>query len=578
MHAECAILYGKLEEHEKALKILVHKLKDYTAAETYCLVNAKDGAYKRKLFHILLSVYLDPSYEKKDTLIAPAIALLNSNVAEFDSVKVLQLLPENWSVGLLSQFLSRSVRRSMNLCRTKKIERMLARWEALQMKHNCIDLQKESVCMTEDRLCAVCNRTFHDSTFLRYPNGVITHIHCAKNRNVCPFFFQCFPSLFSLHLFLCFLLSSFLPLPTSIFLFSSLPLPILLLLFYFSCSFRSFLLLLHRVFPLLSSPSPPPLSAPFFSFSTASFRSFLLLLLLFPLLSSPPPPLSAPFFSSSSSFRSFLLLLLLLFSLLSSPPPLFPSFLLLLLFRSFLLLLLFPPFLLLLLFRSFLLLLLFPLLSSPPPLSAPFFSSSSFRSFLLLLLFPLLSSPPPLSAPFFSSSSFRSFLLLLLFPLLSSPPPLSAPFFSFLLLLFPLLSPPPPPLSPGGCKGHLRFELHLLTCHLLLTPLPPPPLYFLKHLFPFSSHFSPPLHLLFISSTLSCKLFSIIPAYFPFLLPPPLSYLAFSSFFLLPLFFCYSFILLNLHFQPLLTSDFSPPPTTIPLSLLLPLMICFYLC
>lgn len=186
MHAECAILYGKLEEHEKALKILVHKLKDYTAAETYCLVNAKDGAYKRKLFHILLSVYLDPSYEKKDTLIAPAIALLNSNVAEFDSVKVLQLLPENWSVGLLSQFLSRSVRRSMNLCRTKKIERMLARWEALQMKRNCIDLQKESVCMTEDRLCAVCNRTFHDSTFLRYPNGVITHIHCAKNRNVCP--------------------------------------------------------------------------------------------------------------------------------------------------------------------------------------------------------------------------------------------------------------------------------------------------------------------------------------------------------------------------------------------------------
>lgn len=53
----------QLEEHEKALKILVHKLKDYTAAETYCLVNAKDGAYKRKLFHILLSVYLDPSYE-----------------------------------------------------------------------------------------------------------------------------------------------------------------------------------------------------------------------------------------------------------------------------------------------------------------------------------------------------------------------------------------------------------------------------------------------------------------------------------------------------------------------------------
>lgn len=77
----------------------------------------------------------------------------------------------------------------------------------------------------------------------------------------------------------------------------------------------------------------------------------------------------------------------------------------------------------------------------------------------------------------------------------------------------------------------LHCVRHLLSCHLLLAPPPlPPPLYFLKHLFPFSSHFSPRLHLLFISSTLSCKLFSIIPAYFPFLLPPPLSYLAFSSF------------------------------------------------
>lgn len=186
MHAECAILYGKLEEHDKALRILVHKLKDYSAAETYCLVNAKDSAYKRKLFHVLLSVYLDPTYEKRDTLIAPAIALLNSNVAEFDSVKVLQLLPENWSIGVLSQFLSRSIRRSMNLCRTKKIERMLARWETLQIKHKCIELQKESVSITEERLCAVCNRAFHDSTFLRYPNGIITHIHCAKNKNVCP--------------------------------------------------------------------------------------------------------------------------------------------------------------------------------------------------------------------------------------------------------------------------------------------------------------------------------------------------------------------------------------------------------
>ncbi|GAB1609663.1 transforming growth factor-beta receptor-associated protein 1-like [Argonauta hians] len=186
MHTECAILYGKLEEHDKALKILVHQLQDYGAAENYCLLNAKDSVYKKKLFHILLSVYLDPTYEKRDILIPPAIALLNSNVADFDSVKVLQLLPEHWSVSILSHFLSRSLRRSINNKRTKSIERMLARSENLSTKHCVIGLQKEPIVMTEDRLCAVCKRSFSDSTFLRYPNGIISHIHCAKNPNICP--------------------------------------------------------------------------------------------------------------------------------------------------------------------------------------------------------------------------------------------------------------------------------------------------------------------------------------------------------------------------------------------------------
>ncbi|KAJ8299668.1 hypothetical protein KUTeg_023728 [Tegillarca granosa] len=65
MHAECAILYGKLEEHDKALRILVHKLKDFGGAENYCIVNSqgKDPSYRKRLFHALLSVYLDPSYE-----------------------------------------------------------------------------------------------------------------------------------------------------------------------------------------------------------------------------------------------------------------------------------------------------------------------------------------------------------------------------------------------------------------------------------------------------------------------------------------------------------------------------------
>ncbi|RUS87528.1 hypothetical protein EGW08_004704, partial [Elysia chlorotica] len=188
MHAECAILYGKLEEHDKALRILVHKLKDFGAAENYCQVNSrgKDPSAGKRLYHILLSVYLDPTYERRDTLVAPAMSLLNNADAEFDNVKVLQLLPESWSVGLLAQFLTRAVRTSLHNSRMTRVERMMARGENLQVKQTFIDMQRDGIVMGEDRACAVCNRAFSDPTFVRYPNGVVTHVHCAKNKYICP--------------------------------------------------------------------------------------------------------------------------------------------------------------------------------------------------------------------------------------------------------------------------------------------------------------------------------------------------------------------------------------------------------
>ncbi|KAL4225569.1 transforming growth factor [Mactra antiquata] len=188
MHAECAILYGKLEDHEKALKILVHKLRDYVAAENYCLVNSegRDTGYRKRLFHILLSVYLDPANEKKDLLVQPAMNLLNSNVADFDVAKVIQIIPDNWSIALMSQFLKKAIRTNMHNNRMTRLERMMSRGENLLIKQIGIEEQEDPVVMTEDRPCAVCNRTFNEPSFVRYPNGIVTHIHCAKNKHVCP--------------------------------------------------------------------------------------------------------------------------------------------------------------------------------------------------------------------------------------------------------------------------------------------------------------------------------------------------------------------------------------------------------
>jgi hypothetical protein len=58
-------LFSQIEEHEKALDILVHNLKDFKGAEMYCINNTegKGLKYKHNLFHTLLAVYLDPKLE-----------------------------------------------------------------------------------------------------------------------------------------------------------------------------------------------------------------------------------------------------------------------------------------------------------------------------------------------------------------------------------------------------------------------------------------------------------------------------------------------------------------------------------
>ena len=53
----------KIEEHEKALKILVYTLQDHSAAIDYCLNNSNDSSKQRKqLFHTLFAIYMNPTY------------------------------------------------------------------------------------------------------------------------------------------------------------------------------------------------------------------------------------------------------------------------------------------------------------------------------------------------------------------------------------------------------------------------------------------------------------------------------------------------------------------------------------
>lgn len=138
---EQATLRGRLGEHERALHILVHQLRDRSAAEDYCSWAASSpdepatAAQGQHLFHLLLDTYLDPDVPGGVDSVA-AVDLLNRHGNMFDAVRVLGALPEGWSLQLLHPFLMTAVRKSAHAQRTSQVAVGLAHAENLQLLHD----------------------------------------------------------------------------------------------------------------------------------------------------------------------------------------------------------------------------------------------------------------------------------------------------------------------------------------------------------------------------------------------------------------------------------------------------------
>uniref|UniRef100_A0A8B9RCY2 Transforming growth factor, beta receptor associated protein 1 n=1 Tax=Astyanax mexicanus TaxID=7994 RepID=A0A8B9RCY2_ASTMX len=180
---ERATLHGKLEEHDKALNILVHQLKNCRAAEDYCTWASQDQdqAYRQRLFHQLLSVYLDPDVPG-GTQTVEAVDLLNRYSDIFDSAQVLELVPEAWSLTLLRPFLCGALRASVHARRTSQVALALAQAENMQLQHDRLKYRGGPVFMSEKRGCQLCHNTFREPDFVCLPGGTPVHTHCATQR------------------------------------------------------------------------------------------------------------------------------------------------------------------------------------------------------------------------------------------------------------------------------------------------------------------------------------------------------------------------------------------------------------
>jgi hypothetical protein len=122
---EIIILDGRQSRHEEALQLLTHSLGDYDTAINYCLLGGSSiyhpisGTVSReslptrdqqyKLFQFLLSEFL--KIEDISNRVEQTSNLLERFGGWFDVGHVLSLIPDSWSVELVSGFLVSALRK-----------------------------------------------------------------------------------------------------------------------------------------------------------------------------------------------------------------------------------------------------------------------------------------------------------------------------------------------------------------------------------------------------------------------------------------------------------------------------------
>lgn len=112
--------------------------------------------------------------------------LLDEHLTELDPAKVLELLPDSWHLQALRTFLLRSVHRSHHELRDAQILRGVERSLNIQTRTELAELQRTSFVVTELTGCGVCHQSLAGVVMVRYPNGLLAHMHCARDKSVCP--------------------------------------------------------------------------------------------------------------------------------------------------------------------------------------------------------------------------------------------------------------------------------------------------------------------------------------------------------------------------------------------------------
>lgn len=150
---ESIILDGRQGRHQQALRLLIHGLGDYHTAINYCLLGGASiyhpvsgsiaqmkGPSKEEqtiLFGYLLSEFLN--IEDSSNRVERTSELLERFGSWYEISKVLSLIPESWSIDLLSAFLVNAFRLLIQERNESAINKALSSAENLQIASSLVE-------------------------------------------------------------------------------------------------------------------------------------------------------------------------------------------------------------------------------------------------------------------------------------------------------------------------------------------------------------------------------------------------------------------------------------------------------
>ena len=200
LYEERALLLGRGGRHEEALAIYIYILKDTDMADEFCRKqHALNDDKNKNVYVSLLKLYLRPhelpflglpNTVFADHTMEPnneaALHVLNEHYDKLEISQTLELLAVSTTVQQVSLLLTNVFQEKMQQKRNSHVLKSLLQAEHLQIQEQRIHHESKKCTMTDERACRVCHKRIGTSAFAMYPNGVVVHYYCCKDRRTCP--------------------------------------------------------------------------------------------------------------------------------------------------------------------------------------------------------------------------------------------------------------------------------------------------------------------------------------------------------------------------------------------------------